>query len=83
MGCSSKSKFTDTEREAEKDFFISKCDIFGKYDTRAITGRITKKSPDNELGIQISRGSCPEVFVGKGILKICSKFIREHPGVLL
>ena len=44
MGCSSKSKSTDTEREAEKDFFISKCDIFEKYDTRAITGRITKKA---------------------------------------
>ena len=40
MGCSSKSKSTDTEREAEKDF----CDIFEKYDTRAITGRITKKA---------------------------------------
>ena len=44
MGCSSKSKSANTERGTEKDFFISKCVIFEKYDTRAITGRITKKA---------------------------------------
>ena len=26
----------------------------------------------------ISRSSPPEVFLGKGVLKICSKFTREH-----
>ena len=46
MGCSSKTKSANTERGTEKDFFISKCVIFEKYDTRAITGRITKKSPE-------------------------------------
>ena len=25
------------------------------------------------------RSSCPKVFLGKGILKICSKFTGEHP----
>ena len=25
------------------------------------------------------RSSHPEVFLGKGVLKICSKFTREHP----
>ena len=25
------------------------------------------------------RNSSPEVFLGKGVLKTCSKFIREHP----
>ena len=25
------------------------------------------------------RSSRPEVFLGKGVLKICSKLIREHP----
>ena len=27
----------------------------------------------------ISRSSHPEGFLGKGVLKICSKFAREHP----
>ena len=26
----------------------------------------------------IQRSSCPEVFLGKGVLKICSKFTGEH-----
>ena len=26
-----------------------------------------------------SRSSPPEVFLGKGVLKICSKFTGEHP----
>ena len=26
-----------------------------------------------------TRSSLPEVFLGKGVLKICSKFIGEHP----
>ena len=30
-------------------------------------------------GINISRSSHPEVFSGKKILKICSKFTAEHP----
>ena len=25
------------------------------------------------------RNSCPEVFLGKGVLKICNKFTGEHP----
>ena len=25
------------------------------------------------------RSSRPEVFIGKGVLKICSKFTGEHP----
>ena len=27
----------------------------------------------------LCRGSPPEVFLGKGVLKICSKFTGEHP----
>ena len=29
--------------------------------------------------IEGSRSSSPEVFLGKGVLKICSKFTSEHP----
>ena len=29
--------------------------------------------------IEGSRSSSPEVFLGKGVLKICSKFTGEHP----
>ena len=25
------------------------------------------------------RISCPDVFVGKGVLKLCSRFIGHHP----
>ena len=28
---------------------------------------------------EINRSNHPEVFLGKGVLKICSKFAREHP----
>ena len=28
---------------------------------------------------QMFRSSHPEVFLGKGVLKICSKFTGEHP----
>ena len=31
------------------------------------------------LEFSIDRSSHPEVFLGKGILKICSKFTGEHP----
>ena len=27
----------------------------------------------------MKRSSPPEVFLGKGVLKICSKFTEEHP----
>ena len=27
----------------------------------------------------VARSSCPEVFLRKGVLKICSKFTGEHP----
>ena len=29
--------------------------------------------------LEIYRGSPPEVFLGKDVLKICSKFTEEHP----
>ena len=29
--------------------------------------------------VQLLRNSFPEVFLGKGVLKICSKFTGEHP----
>ena len=29
--------------------------------------------------VKLYRSSYPEVFLGKGVLKICSKFIGEHP----
>ena len=29
--------------------------------------------------IKMDRGSHPEVFLGKSVLKICSKFTGEHP----
>ena len=29
--------------------------------------------------MKMHRNSHPEVFLGKGVLKICSKFTREHP----
>ena len=32
-----------------------------------------------EFEISLYRSSSPEVFLGKGVLKICSKFTGEHP----
>ena len=40
-----------------------------------LTGDVTSHSPF----IQIFRSSHPEVFLEKGVLKICSKFTGEHP----
>ena len=34
----------------------------------------------------VYRSSCPEVFLGKGVLEICNKFTGEHPclsGILI
>ena len=31
------------------------------------------------VGLLIIRSSSPEVFLGKGVLKICNKFTGEHP----
>ena len=36
-------------------------------------------SPEILLQILICRSNRPEVFLGKGALKICSKFTGEHP----
>ena len=33
----------------------------------------------NHIMIHVAKSSHPEVFLGKFILKICSKFTREHP----
>ena len=33
----------------------------------------------NFSGYCVFRSSQPEVFLGKGVLKICSKFTGEHP----
>ena len=33
----------------------------------------------HETHSTIYRSSRPEVFLGKGVLKICSKFTRDHP----
>ena len=41
-----------------------------------IGGLIRKRFPNN---FSICRSSCPEVFLGKDVLKICSKFIGQHP----
>ena len=32
-----------------------------------------------QLLLTVSRSSPSEVFLGKGVLKICSKFTGEHP----
>ena len=45
--------------------FINQCNKF----TRAFI----------EVAVRKIRGSCPEVFLRKGVLKICSKFTEEHP----
>ena len=36
-------------------------------------------SCNNSVNYIMCRSSRPEVFLGKGVLKICSKFIGEHP----
>ena len=41
-----------------------------------IGGLIRKRFPNN---FSICRSSCLEVFLGKDVLKICSKFIGKHP----
>ena len=43
------------------------------FATRAMSWLITESTKGN------SRSSSPEVFLGKGVLKICGKFTREHP----
>ena len=35
--------------------------------------------PQVKRGMCIIRSSPPEMFLGKGVLKICSKFTGEHP----
>ena len=37
------------------------------------------ESPTLNITFKIFRSSCLEVFLGKGALKICSKFTGEHP----
>ena len=34
---------------------------------------------ENDLRLSVFRSSLSEVFMGKGVLKICSKFTGEHP----
>ena len=41
---------------------------------------------DRGYELEILRSSTPEVFLGKGVLRICSKFTGEHPfgkGILI
>ena len=39
-----------------------------------------RKNTDQIPASIIDRSSCPEVFLRKGVLEICSKYTREHPG---
>ena len=41
--------------------------------------RYTEAVEKKVLLIKNNRGSYPKVFLGKGVLKICSKFTGEHP----
>ena len=40
---------------------------------------ITRPLSTTKPGFHQSRSSHPEAFLGKGVLKICSKFTGEHP----
>ena len=40
---------------------------------------VIKPNQQNFYQSMIGRSSLPEVFLGKGVLKICSKFTGKHP----
>ena len=50
--------------------------IFSKV---AILQSAASSKVDFVAGFSRNRNSCPEVFIKKGVLKICSKFTGEHP----
>ena len=43
-----------------------------------MTKKLSKFQAEPELVVKI-RSSHPEVFLGRDVLKICSKFTGEHP----
>ena len=50
---------------------VTKCDHYTVESTKLSTWRTS--------GVSTSRSSRSEVFLGKGVLKICNKFTGEHP----
>ena len=47
--------------------------------TKPLPHTVNSKKIQNESEAVKTRSSRAEVFLGKGVLKICSKFTREHP----
>ena len=43
------------------------------------TDKVTNNLESDLASIKPFRSSPPEVFLGKGVLKICNKFTEEHP----
>ena len=39
---------------------------------------VLEQLPRGSMNIVVVRSSCPEVFLRKGVLKICSKFTGVH-----
>ena len=55
--------------------FISSCSLFRIH----VRDTTEEKVFDIAIQITMNRSSHPEVFLGKGVLKKCSKFTGEHP----
>ena len=65
------------------EWFIEGRKVF-KYLHKQISKQTNKDARSSigisqKLDIDNNRSSHPEVFLGKGVLKICSKFTGEHP----
>ena len=41
--------------------------------------KVGKKTAKLQIWYELFRSCHPQVFIGKGVLKICSKFTGEHP----
>ena len=70
--------------KSKKKVFLNSSDnhTFGPWFFESITSEILKDHLFARCNICIEaifRSSHPEVFLGKDVLKICSKFTGEHP----
>ena len=65
------SEMRKSDQNIKSYCFVPKLTVF--QDLFAESYYYTKKY------IEMSRSSPPQVFLGKGVLKVCSKFIGEHP----
>ena len=70
-------KVNKNTKEKNINIFCSVLSVkFGKVFSHCIQYR---RKPSLCIKTLTRRGSLPEVFLGKGILKICSKFTGKHP----